>query len=201
MKKLIKISAFVSLLAAGCVGAAAADSLELKTVTFSFDDRDYSVSFNCPREFKDSVIQHDNMISVILGADNNKLTISYTGIKLDDASLNFLKNKDNFTATVLKPFSDKENLLYGRYSLIKESFNDDHFSIELTGFLKKPADEYLPDAENHFYQRTDLLFNDFHRLSCQVAGRQNEAAATKLIFNANINLCKNVIESFAVTAK
>ena len=178
-----------------------AENQALKKVSFDLDGRDYTVSFNCPQEFKDSVFKHDNMLSVILGSENNRLTISYTNIKLNNEELNYLKDGKHFKDSILRPFSDKENLLYGQYDLISEKFSDGSYSVILSGFLKKPEDEYLPDSESHFYQRTDLIFDDFHRLSCQVSGRQSEAAATKLIFNGNFTLCKNVIDSFKVNKK
>ena len=71
-------------------------------------------------------------------------------IKLNDKELNYLKDEKHFKDSILKPFSDKENLLYGQYELINEKYSDNHYSIILTGFLKKPEDGYLPDTENHF---------------------------------------------------
>lgn len=202
MKNILKISLLSALLITLSAHAAdKASNQSIKQLSFNLDDRDYTVSFNCPKEFKDSVFKHDNMLSIILSNENNKLTISYTNIKLNKEELNYLKDKQHFKDSILKPFSDKENLLYGQYNLIKEQYAKDYYSIILTGFLKKPEDEYLPDSENHFYQRTDLMFNDFHRLSCQVSGRQSEAAVTKFIFNSNLSLCKSVIDSFNVNPK
>lgn len=202
MKKTLKLSLLSALFIALCANAAdKAENQAIKNVSFDIDGRDYTVSFNCPQEFKESVFKHDNMLSVILGSENNRLTISYTNIKLNKEELNYLKDKTHFKDNILRPFSDKENLLYGQYELINEKFSEDHYSIILSGFLKKPEDEYLPDSENHFYQRTDLIFDDFHRLSCQVSGRQSEAAATKLIFNGNLELCKSIIDSFKVEKK
>ena len=202
MKTILKISLLSALFIT--LSASASDKAvnqSIKRVSFNIDDRDYTVSFNCPKEFKDSVFKHDNMLSVILGNENNKLTISYTNIKLNDKELNYLKDEKHFKDSILTPFSDKENLLYGQYELINEKYSDNHYSIILTGFLKKPEDGYLPDTENHFYQRTDILFNDFHRISCQVSGRQSEAATTKLVFNGNLSLCRNIIDSFKVEHK
>ena len=151
MKTILKISLLSALFIT--LSASASDKAvnqSIKRVSFNIDDRGYTVSFNCPKEFKDSVFKHDNMLSVILGNENNKLTISYTNIKLNDKELNYLKDEKHFKDSILKPFSDKENLLYGQYELINEKYSDNHYSIILTGFLKKPEDGYLPDTENHF---------------------------------------------------
>ena len=135
MKNILKISLLSALLITLSAHAAdKASNQSIKQLSFNLDDRDYTVSFNCPKEFKDSVFKHDNMLSIILSNENNKLTISYTNIKLNKEELNYLKDKQHFKDSILKPFSDKENLLYGQYNLIKEQYALQHHTNR---FFKK----------------------------------------------------------------
>lgn len=176
-----------------------------------------NVAFDYPKDLTESFMVAGDTTVISYSADDSNFMITLKITPLDDEqSLSF----DDFKARLLQRFSDKDNMLYGEYEILQEvrstqdalkiSHQGSHQSVfnypidpnvhymelSLRAYLKKGSDGVLPDMQNYFYERSIVSHNIIATLSCELFGRQSQAAVVKQQFEELSPLCERILQSY-----
>ena len=176
-----------------------------------------NVAFDYPKDLTESFMVAGDTTVISYSADDSNFMITLKITPLDDEqSLSF----DDFKARLLQRFSDKDNMLYGEYEILQEvrstqdalkisnqgshqsvfnypiDPNDNYMELSLRAYLKKGSDGVLPDMQNYFYERSIVSHNIIATLSCELFGRQSQAAVVKQQFEELSPLCERILQSY-----
>lgn len=176
-----------------------------------------NVAFDYPKDLTESFMVAGDTTVISYSADDSNFMITLKITPLDDEqSLSF----DDFKARLLQRFSDKDNMLYGEYEILQEvrstqdalkisnqgshqsvfnypiDPNDHYMELSLRAYLKKGSDGVLPDMQNYFYERSIVSHNIIATLSCELFGRQSQAAVVKQQFEELSPLCERILQSY-----
>lgn len=176
-----------------------------------------NVAFDYPKDLTESfMVAGDTTVISYSDEDSNfMITLKITPLDAEQ-SLSF----DDFKARLLQRFSDKANMLYGEYEILQEvkntqealkisnqgshpsvfnypiDPNDHYMELSLRAYLKKGSDGVLPDMQNYFYERSIVSHNFIATLSCELFGRQSQAAVVKQQFEEFSPLCERILQSY-----
>lgn len=176
-----------------------------------------NVAFDYPKDLTESfMVAGDTTVISYSDEDSNfMITLKITPLDAEQ-SLSF----DDFKDRLLQRFSDKANMLYGEYEILQEvkntqealkisnqgshpsvfkypiDPNDHYMELSLRAYLKKGSDGVLPDMQNYFYERSIVSHNFIATLSCELFGRQSQAAVVKQQFEEFSPLCERILQSY-----
>ena len=136
-----------------------------------------------PKDFHETVIATDAISTISYSEISGRILISIVENKLTSQEFASLLKDETFYQGELEKFGDKEHLLWGEYEILNYQKDSQSADLLLKGFLKKPADGFLPDQHNFFYQRSILKNNTLVKMTCQVQGSQAQAAESQMLFN------------------
>ena len=176
-----------------------------------------NVAFDYPKDLTESFMVAGDTTVISYSADDSNFMITLKITPLDDEqNLSF----DDFKARLLQRFNDKDNMLYGEYEILQEirstqdalkisnqgshqsvfnypiDPNDHYMELSLRAYLKKGSDGVLPDMQNYFYERSIVSHNIIATLSCELFGRQSQAAVVKQQFEEFSPLCERILQSY-----
>lgn len=145
--------------------------------------RGQKLAYLYPKDFHETVIATDAISTISYSEISGRILISIVENKLTSQEFASLLKDETFYQGELEKFGDKEHLLWGEYEILNYQKDSQSADLLLKGFLKKPADGFLPDQHNFFYQRSILKNNTLVKMTCQVQGSQAQAAESQMLFN------------------
>ncbi len=169
-------------------------NLALEETSFAVPDSKVRISYLRPADLHESLILGHDVLTVSYSDELGLILISLSKTAIDKERFQELMQGDNFLKAVDSAFHDRETMLYGKYEIIAQ----DDLDYTLKGFLKKQADQYLPDQHNLLYQRSLLKDGSSYRFTCQAQGTQAQIEQTKMIFNLIAPKCEAIVESLKV---
>ena len=170
------------------------DLLDTTPTTFSHPGCPYQVIFKKPSALHESVIASDTRLIISYIGLKNRLQASVSLLFDPELQATF-SNYDEFRQLILYPFNDKEQQLYGEYTILQEQSDEKRMELTLRGFLKKAADSYLPAMYNFMLERDVSNGTVAARAVCQILGTQEQQQESAALFNKVEPLCSQFIDS------
>lgn len=154
-------------------------------------------SFEHPKQLKESFIVGNGKTFISFTNEQGNLIV---GVKVErlapvvSSKINLASLQDDVT----KRFSDKENMLYGKYEVVKSTEDLAKGVIDLTikAFLKKGADGILPDMQSFFYERNIVINNYLVTINTTVQGTQAQVALSQDTFINLSPMLLRIINSY-----
>ena len=172
----------------------ATGSAMAEQITFPLDlaERTFSVK---SQNFKfRSLVQRENYT---YSGDDGILDISFSLIALSNARYNQIV-AGKFRELITKPFSDKENKLYGEYEILRDDHHGNNRTFEYEGFLRKQQDGFTPAMHTMIHESYMLRGRHLLKVSCHVRGLQEQREISEEIFNQADSDCAKIIKSVTV---
>lgn len=172
----------------------------LENTVFSLHNSHWLLQYKKPTSLHESVIASDKTLAVSYNGLNNRIQIVIT--LLADPEFNqTIQDYQTFKHFVLRPFRDKENMMYGQYRILEEENTPKNFVLTLTGYLKKQADGILPEMYNVLYEKVINQGEVSARMLCQIQGSQAQQRESQHLFNKIEPLCRNIAQSIKLEQK
>lgn len=200
-------------LTAACFAAAAADapksepeiteSYTLSELTalapthINAPDVPYVLRFVRPTALHESVISAPGQLIVSYSGLNNRLQVMLT-LYTDPQFNRAIQDYSAFKELAVGQFADKVHLTAGQYQIISEDRTPEAYSIELEGYLRKAADNLLPDMHNELYQKVITKDQVSARLICQAQGTQAMRAETEAVYKQISGMCRAIAQSLTI---
>lgn len=194
--KVFMLSALFLALSAGA--ASLKFPIELQDKTFNFKERGLSIKMQVPSQMHETYIKNPLLDSYTYSSDENRFSVNLQLINPSKQSYQEIV-QGKFHELILKPFSDKENNLYGEVEILRDEQKGPDKTFEYQGYLKKQQDGFTPDLYSLIHEIYMFRYDQIIKANCTVQGRQNEAVITKEIFDLVKGSCKTMIDSIEVS--
>lgn len=174
--------------------------LKLTEKTFDFKAQGLEMRLKVPSNMHETYIMNPALESYTYSTKENRLSISLQLINPSGKTYQEII-AGKFQELILKPFSDKENQLYGQVDIIRDEHKGVDKTFEYKGFLKKPQDGFTTDLYSMIHEMILLRHKSIIKLNCVVQGRQNETSMTKELFHSVEKSCDEILNSLDVKVK
>lgn len=174
--------------------------IALTNKTFNFPESKIDIQMDIPKNLHETYIKTENLDSYSYSGEENRFRVNLEVIKPSKTNYQSLVN-GKFEELILKPFSDKENKLYGEYEIIKDESKGKEKTFEYEGYLKSQGDATLPAMQNLMHESYMLRSGNIIRVSCTVQGLTEEINLTKDIYSRISMSCNDIIKSVKVIKK
>lgn len=171
--------------------------LDLAERTFSVKSQNFKFRSLVPHKLHESYITSPQMENYTYSGDDGILDISFSLIALSNARYNQIV-AGKFRELITKPFSDKENKLYGEYEILRDDHHGNNRTFEYEGFLRKQQDGFTPAMHTMIHESYMLRGRHLLKVSCHVRGLQEQREISEEIFNQADSDCAKIIKSVTV---
>lgn len=177
-----------------------ADLVKTENASFTLAHLPYILHYQKPAALHETVIASDKVLSLNYSGLNNRLLVTVS-MNADPELASLFTDYSAFKDYALKPFSDKEKLMYGEYQITNEKSAEGDYSISFEGYLKKPEDGILPAMYNFMVQRLNFEDGALVSAQCQIQGAPEQQLESKALYNELRPLCEAVISELYLEHK
>ena len=171
--------------------------LDLTERTFSVKSQNFKFRSLVPQKLHESYITSPQMENYTYSGNDGILDISFSLIALSNAKYNEIV-AGKFQELITKPFSDKENKLYGEYEILRDDHHGNNRTFEYEGFLRKQQDGFTPAMHTMIHESYMLRERHLLKVACHVRGLQEQRALSEEIFRQADSDCAKIIKSVTV---
>ncbi|MBO8414996.1 MAG: hypothetical protein IAB19_01275 [Proteobacteria bacterium] len=176
------------------------DLIKTESASFTLAHLPYILHYQKPAALHETVIASDKVLSLSYSGLNNRLLVTVS-MNADPSLASLFTDYSAFKDYALKPFSDKEKLMYGEYELTDEQTAAGRWSISFYGYLKKPEDGILPAMYNFLEQRLNFEDGTLVSAQCQIQGAPEQQLESRALFKELRPLCEAVISDLSLEHK
>lgn len=174
-------------------------SIQLKALPSSTAPAPFSkvdIEIDHPTELIESFMFAGNKVVLVYADEPGFFALTYTLTAVSPEQQADFQNFTQFKQALTSRFQDKENLLFGEYTIFDQQDFPGRKELSLQGFLKKSADGILPEMQNYFFERAVLDKGYLAVINCEFRGNQAMAQHTAQRAAAMEGLCKRILQSY-----